>query len=86
MKNRPSPKITVEVWRICPNPRSNDFNSEPENVIRPYRVYAYDADAEKYWVESDGWHGFKHRHWVDVKTCYASLEDAEQALKRGVKA
>ena len=77
----PKAERPAELWRVCSNPHSNDWNSEPENVIKHYHIFAHDADAGKYWAEMDGWHGFKQRHWVDAKSCFLSREEAERHVR-----
>lgn len=72
-----------ELWAVKPDPGSTDWNEEPERHIVHYTVHAYEPETGRYYVNTDGWPGLKHRHWVKGKDLYRSLEAAEAALEGG---
>jgi hypothetical protein len=73
--------LPKEVWRICANPYSTDFNGNSEKSVIKYYVFAFDKDANRYWVNRNGWNGLKLRHWVNADSCYPTKETAKKALE-----
>ena len=72
-------------WRICNNPRSNDWNTEPEYIIVPYAIIGQSKSGGSYLVERNGWHGKRHQHYIPKREFYHTIEEAEDALKDRMK-
>lgn len=69
----------IRVWRICENPRSNDWNDEPEKIVVPYAIIA--EKPKSYLVVRMGWgYGKKQQHHIPKEPFYFSPEEAEAAL------
>ena len=69
----------IRVWRICDNPRSNDWNDEPEKIVVPYAIIK--ENPKTYTVVRMGWgYGKKQRHGLPKEQFYFSPEEAEAAL------
>lgn len=69
-------------WRICINPRSNDFNKEPDYIVVPYTIIGESKNGKSYLVERNGWHGKRHQHYIPKREFFFSKEGAEDALKQ----
>ena len=57
---KPSP---TRMYATKPNPKSNDFNREPEYIEVPYDVWG--CSGGKCLVNRAGWDGPKHRHYIN---------------------
>lgn len=68
-------------WRICDNPRSNDWNTEPEKIIVPYTVLGESKRGNAYLVERNGWHGKRHQHYIAKREFFFDKQLAEEALR-----
>lgn len=79
-------KNKKKMFRILPNPRCNDFNDEPEDIVVPYTIIAESIDGAKYLVERNGWHGKKYQHWIKENE-FLTKAEAEEKLRelRGEK-
>ena len=47
-------RILRRMWRICSNPRSNDWNDEPEHLAVPYEIL--EEKEKSYVCMRAGWH------------------------------
>ena len=70
-----------ELWAVKPAPASNDWNDRPKYHIVHYIVHAYEPETGRYYVNTDGWPGKKHRHWINGNGLYESRAEAEKALR-----
>lgn len=68
-----------KAWRVCDNPRSNDFNDEPTYIAVPYTIIGESKSGKAYLVERNGWHGKKHQHYIPKREFFFSKEEAEAA-------
>jgi len=67
MKKKP-----IKMFRTCDNPRSTDWNDEPEKVEVSYVVW--EMRANRAFVNRAGWHGMKYRHWVDRRSLHITKD------------
>lgn len=71
-----------KAWRVCENPRSNDFNDEPTYIVVPYTIIEESKNGKAYLVERNGWHGKKHQHYIPKCEFFFTKEEAETAAYR----
>lgn len=71
-----------KAWRVCSNPKSNDFNDEPEYIAVPYTIVGKSKSGKAYLVERNGWHGKKHQHYLPKREFFFSKEDAEAVARQ----
>ena len=70
-------KILKRMWRICNNPRCNDWNDEPEHIAVPYEIL--EEKKKSYVCMRAGW----HQQNVLVKNeFYDSKEVCEAEIRR----
>lgn len=68
----------IRVWRVCDNPKCNDWNKEPEKIAVPYAII--DERKNSYNVVRMGWgYGKKQQHCIPKEQFYFSEEEAEKA-------
>jgi hypothetical protein len=73
--------VNRKAWRICDNPKYNDWNDEPEKIVVPYTII--NETDKAYLVERNGWHGKKHQHYIPKGQFYFTKEKAEAELRGG---
>jgi hypothetical protein len=69
-------------WRVCDNPRCNDWNDELEKIVVPYTILGESKSGKSYLVERNGWHGKRYQHYISKGEIFFVKEDAENALRR----
>ena len=71
-----------KAWRVCDNPRRNDFNDEPTFIAVPYTIIGESKNGKSYLVERNGWHGKKHQHYIPKREFFFNKEEAEAAAHK----
>lgn len=74
--------MSRRAWRVCVNPRSNDWNNEPEYIAVPYDIVGESRNGKSFLVERSGWHGKKHRHYIAKHEFFFTKEEAETASRK----
>ena len=74
-------EILRRMWRICNNPRSNDWNDEPEHLAVPYEIL--EEKKGSYVCMRAGWH---QKNVLDKGQFYRTKEEclADQ-MRMGAK-
>lgn len=73
-------EILKRVWRICRNPRSNDWNNEPEHIAVPYEVL--EEKRKSYVCIRAGWH---QKNILAMREFFESKELCEAEIKMRIK-
>lgn len=69
----------IRVWRICNNPRCNDWNDEAEKIVVPYAIIKETKKA--YTVVRMGWgYGKKQQHSMPKDQFYFSSDEAQTKI------
>lgn len=83
MKKRKNSNRNRRVWRICHNPRENDWNDEPTYIAVPYDVV--EEKEKSLVVMRAGWHQkntLAKREFFDTKE--ACQEEISRRWKEGI--
>lgn len=70
-------KILKRMWRICNNPRCNDWNNEPEHIAVPYEIL--EEKEKSYVCIRAGWH---QQNVLAKNEFYDSKEACEAEIRR----
>lgn len=73
-------EILRRMWRICNNPRCNDWNDEPEHIAVPYEIL--EEKEKSYICIRAGWH---QKNILAKQEFFESKEACEAEIKRKVK-
>lgn len=73
-------EILRRMWRICNNPRCNDWNDEPEHIAVPYEIL--EEKKKSYICIRAGWH---QKNVLAKREFFESKEACEAEIKRKVK-
>ena len=68
-------EILRRMWRICNNPRSNDWNDEPEHLAVPYEIL--EEKKGSYVCMRAGWH---QKNVLDKGQFYRTKEECLAAI------
>lgn len=69
--------ILKRMWRICNNPRCNDWNDEPERIAVPYEIL--EEKKKSYLCMRAGWH---QQSVLAKNEFYDSKEACEAEIRR----
>lgn len=73
-------EILRRMWRICNNPRCNDWNDKPEHIAVPYEIL--EEKEKSYVCIRAGWHQI---HILAKKDFFDSKELCEAEIKEAYK-
>ena len=72
------------MWRICSNPRSNDWNNEPEHLAVPYEIL--EEKKKSFVCMRAGWHQknvlAKREFYRTKEECQAAIVEKYSASKK----
>lgn len=73
-------RVLKRMYRICNNPRSNDWNEEPEKIAVPYEIL--EDKGKSYVCMRAGWHQI---NVLSKEEFFESKELCEEEIKRKAK-
>lgn len=77
-------EILKRMWRICRNPRSNDWNNEPDHIAVPYEIL--EEKEKSYICMRAGWHQknviAKSEFFESKDLCEVEIKRKESGWKR----
>lgn len=68
--------ILKRMWRICRNPRCNDWNNEPEYIAVPYEIL--EEKKKSYVCMRAGWH---KKNVLAKNEFFESKEECEAGIR-----
>lgn len=72
--------ILKRMYRICSNPRCNDWNDEPEHIAVPYEIL--EEKEQSYVCMRAGWH---QKNVLAKREFFENKEDCEKEIRRRVE-